>query len=247
MKKIFVLMAAAALLFTSCSKNPSPSYYTSQALFGFEFTDADDLTEGKGYYFDTYFVCANVFALDNKHSDDNLLGGAALVGLSDDVLEEGHENDNPLCVFGAGGHKDSKYYATIKYTTLEDHMPTHLGVFMAQEGELLLNSVYVNNTNALVNIAYYGKPSEGIPAFKEGDYLKLRIKAYSDLSVESYVDVTLAEYTGGSLEIIKEWKEVSLKELGYVRYLDVEMTSNRTDLPLYFCIDDLDLVSKVLF
>lgn len=240
-------MAASALMLSSCGKNSTESYYSTQSLVGFEFADADDLTKDTGYYFDTYFVCASVFALDNKHSGNTLLGGAALVGLGDDVLAEDHENDNPLCVFGTGGHRDSKYYATIKYSSVPSNMPDRLGVFMAGNGELMLNSVYINNTNALVNLAYYGKASSETPAFQEGDYLKLKFKAYNDLSAETSVEVTLAEYVNGALNIIKEWKEVSLKELGAVRYLDVEMTSNRTDLPLYFCIDDLDLIARVPF
>ena len=115
-------------------------------------------------------------------------GGCALVGLADDVLEEGHVSESELCVFGSG-YDNSKYYATVKYS---DIMPSYMAEFVQKDyGVLRASKFYVNNTNRLVNIAYFGLPEHdgeaAIPPFGDGDYLKVVLSALPNWTSSFFV------------------------------------------------------------
>ena len=128
-------------------------------------------------------------------------------------------------------------------------MPEHLAHFyQAGYGTLNLGKCYVNNTNQMVTIAHYGLAAhddkEAIPAFEEGDYLTLQFIGQSLSGNMKNVEVTLAKYENGALQVCDEWKEVDLSVLGAIDYLDVLMSTNRRDLPLCFCIDNLSLIAE---
>ena len=243
MKKLLILpFMAAAVLMASCNGKNTENKYTSNAICTFEYTDADDLTGDDKIYFGEPIIGGGVFSFNGKTSSDKstLLGGCALVGLADPLLEEGHVA-NDLCVFGTGYDK-STYYLTVKYNP--GNMPEHLAHFyQAGSGTLTLGKCYINNTNQMVTIAHYGLAAhdgkEAIPAFAEGDYLTLQFIGQSLSGNAKNVEVMLAKYENGTLHICDEWKEVDLSPLGAVDYLDVLMSTNRHDLPLCFCIDNL--------
>ena len=111
--------------------------------------------------------------------------------------------------------------------------------------DLVLNKVFVNNTNRMVTIAHYGlaatDESEAIPAFKDGDYVKVQFVSDKNNTVE----FTLAECKNGNLSVIEEWKEIDLTKLGNLDSMDVIMTSNRNDLPMSFCIDNLYISASI--
>lgn len=247
MKKslFFSLLCAAAL--TACNSGSDENKYTASIVCTFDYTEANDMTGGKGYYCEDSFQIGNILSFNNLYVNNTFYGGCALVGLTDDVLEEGHIAD-PMCVFGKGVN-DSPYYLTVK---VGNNMPEHLIDFIQKDyGTMYTSKCYFNNTNQLVTIATYGLPAadnnEAIPAFQEGDYFKVRIYATSGKVrvSERYVEFTLAEYTGGKLDVCKEWKEVDLTSLGTVEALDVELLSDRRDLPPYFCIDNLAVSASI--
>lgn len=247
LKSILSFMAAAAVL-VSCGSNKSESNYTVEAVCNFDYSDAGQLTGDSGVYFQDAFAGAGLLAFLNTASEDKttFLGGCALVGLSDNTLEEGHVA-HELCVFGTG-YDESKYYMTVKYGP---GMPEHTCQFVQKGyGTLTPKKMFVNNTNQMVTIARYGLPEHdgiaAIPAFQEGDYVKVVIYGYQEAnsSFIGTVEFTLAQYDG-SLEVCKEWKEIDLTKLGNIDYIDVKMQSNRTDLPLCFCVENLEFSASV--
>ena len=244
MKKLLILpILAVAVMMASCSENKGNTYKTD-SICSFDYSNADEMTGESKVYFKSSFVGSGIVGFLNKSNDDQtvFLGGCALVGLADDVLEEGHVAKD-LCVYGKG-YNNTDYYVTVKYNP--GSMPEHLIVFAQQGyGTLTLNKVFVNNTNRMVTIAHYGLPatdeSEAIPAFKDGDYVKVQLVSDKNNTVE----FTLAECKNGNLSVIEEWKELDLTKLGYVNSVDVVMESNRKDLPMSFCFDNLNISAVV--
>lgn len=247
MKRYFILFFL--VLFVSCNSSKE-NVYTTNAVCTFDYSDAAELTGADGVYFDKYFLGSGVLAFCNKVQAGEFLGGCALVGLSDDTLEEGHVAE-PLCAFG-GGCNNSKYYVTIKFDPSPSAMPEHLIVFMQSDhGRLSPVSCKINNTNRMVNIASFGLPAHDgeapIPPFADGDYLKVRIYSTSGTArvSDKYVEFTLAEHSNGALSVCKEWTEVDLSSLGNIENIDVALTSNRSDLPMAFCIDNFALAATI--
>ena len=248
MKKLLILpFMAAAVMMASCNGKNTENTYSSNAICTFEYTDADDMAGDDKIYFDQSFIGGGVFSFNNKVSADKstFFGGCALVGLADPLLEEGHVAKD-LCVYGTGYNK-STYYITVKYNP--GSMPEHLAHFyQAGSGTLNLGKCYINNTNQMVTIAHYGLAAhdgkEAIPAFAEGDYLTVQFIGQSLSGNMKNVEVTLAKYENGTLQVCDEWKEVDLSPLGAIDYLDVLMSTNRHDLPLCFCIDNLSLSAE---
>ena len=244
MKKLLILpLLAIAVMMASCSENKGNTY-TTDSICTFDYSDADEMAGDAKVFFKSSFVGAGIVGFLNKSNDDQtvFLGGCALVGLSDETLEEGHVAKD-LCVYGKG-YNNTPYYVTVKYNP--GSMPEHLTVF-AQKGygTLRFNKVFVNNTNRMVTIAHYGlaatDESEAIPAFKDGDYVKVQFVSDKNNTVE----FTLAECKNGNLSVIEEWKEIDLTKLGNLDSMDVIMTSNRNDLPMSFCIDNLYISASI--
>lgn len=235
---------AVAVAAVSCSKS-APNEITTNHTCTFDFSNAASACGTDGYYFKQAIVSNDVFAFCNKTDDTQtqFLGGFALVGLADDVLEEDHVA-NPLCVYGTG-YKNSRFYATFKYSS---QMPEYDGYFRyAGLGYLKLGECYVNNTNQVVTIAKLGLP--GIPPFAEGDYLKVKMVANANLSTTDTksIEFTLAEFKDGNLNVIDEWTRVDLEPLETVEGLKILVQSNRNDVPLMFCMENVTIASKVSY
>ncbi|MBQ9185809.1 MAG: DUF4465 domain-containing protein [Bacteroidales bacterium] len=250
MKKSFLFTLLAVALAVSCTSTKE-NQYTTNTVCTFDYTDAIEMVGDDQVYFDNYFMGGGVMAFLNKAAGDVFLGGCALVGLEDDTLEEGHIAA-PLSVFGKG-YNGSKYYLTIKYDPNSANMPEHLATFVQKDsGTMHAAECQVNNTNRLVHIATFGLPAhddeDEIPAFQDGDYLKLRIYSTSGSATtsEKFVEVTLAERKSGILSVINEWKTVDLTPLGGIEAIDVALLSNRSDIPLCFCIDNLAIAATIL-
>ncbi len=244
MKKLLILpLLAVAVMMASCSENKGNTY-TTDSICTFDYSDADEIAGDDKVYFGGTFIGGGLVGFLNTSGDDGkvFIGGCALVGLADKTLEEGHIAKD-LCVYGKG-YDNTPYYVTVKYNP--GKMPEHLLVFTQKGyGTLNFKKVYVNNTNKMVTIAHYGLPktedTEAIPAFQDGDYVRVKFTSNSAAEVE----FTLAERNNGTLTLIDDWKEIDLSKLGTINYVDVEITSNRTDLPLEFCLDNLYLSATI--
>ncbi len=61
------------------------------------------------------------------------------------------------------------------------------------------------------------------------------------------IEFTLAEFKNGNLNVIDEWTRVDLEPLETVEGLKILVQSNRNDVPLMFCMEDVTIAAKVSY
>jgi len=232
MKKLLVILIGAVCI-TSCLKGSYQSNYTAVCSFEFNNIFKDSLYS-KSYFAEGGFVF-NSF----RNKSEQFLGGFMISMKCDTIYKSGHISRSPYCV--ADTTAIGKCFLVFKQSEKET-MPEHDIIFLSTEAGIAMpQNCYVNNTNDVANIVMFGR--DAVPAFKEGDYLKLTITATLGGKVkDKKVEVNLAEYKG-VLKVLKDWKLVNLTSLGDFDFLDFELTSNRNDIPMLFCMDHF--VAKV--
>lgn len=153
----------------------------------------------------------------------------------DNTLREGYAR--PFASFSKTGGYQTYAYAV--YTDIAGYLTPHGVAFgAASSGTATLQHMFVNNTNEVVNQVTFGVPDRGIAPFAPGDYLKLSITIYYAGS-SRVKEVMLADYTGSELKLIKDWEKVSFSDVSGFEFLDFSVSSNRRDVPLTFCLDQL--------
>lgn len=227
MKKLLIALVGVALM-TSCLKGSYKSDYTATCSFEFSEAFSDSL------YYKTYFSDGGFVFNSFRNNADEIPGGFMISMKCDPVYKAGHVSRSPYCV--ADTTALGKCF--LVFRQLDDKsMPEHDIIFISTEiGAALPKLCYINNTNEVANIAKFGKGE--IPAFAEGDYLKMTISATLNNNVkDAKVEAYLAKYEG-SLKVITDWKLVDLNPLGDFDSLDIVLSSNRTDIPMNFCMDE---------
>lgn len=153
----------------------------------------------------------------------------------DNTLQEGYAR--PFSAFSKTGGYQS--FAYVVYTDIAGFKTPHGTAFTsASNGTAALEYVYVNNTNEVVNLVTFGNAEKGIAPFGPDDYLKLTITIHTVSSTRT-VEVMLADYTGSELKLVKDWTKVEFTGVTGFTFLDYSVTSNRRDIPLMFCLDQL--------
>lgn len=229
-----------ALLLAAC--NP-PGYYSSfTSRSSFELAPMNEMLNesvDSVLYLTNEFCgsydCAVVFAPASINRETNKAAkpGFIISLQKDKTLEEGYAG-KPFAAFSKVGGSEAYAYAV--YADVPGSTPEHTVAFTAQTaGMANLEYCYVNNTNEVVNLVTYG--AEGIEPFGPGDYLKVTMTIHSAGATTTQKEIMLADYTGSSLELIKEWTKVELS--ASFTYMDISVTSNRTDIPRNFCLDEL--------
>jgi hypothetical protein len=242
--RLFLSLLALAAVATSCLDDDDSYKQNYTAYCNFEFTDLEYVLGEDSVYFDAdYFMGdASLYFYTSHEGSDAFLGGFALSGKHDPVVASGHESSSVLAVCDTTGAANSTGF-TVFYQSAS--MPDHDITFgYANRGECsaTLNGMYVCNTNYMANLIVYGTTS--IPAFSEGDYLKLRVSSDTGKSDT----VTLAEWpAGGTLSYIHDWTAFVTSNVGTYSELNFEFVTNRTDLPLYCCIDGLTSYIQLKF
>ena len=237
-------LGAAALAAVSCfSGLDGQSKYSGYALVAFEPENAYEWESFVNQFFnggkDTviaypYFTTGSVSVCAKLTDDDVFQGGFALCRGVDTLAVAGRK---PSCfaVYDKGGNQESYGYAVFHDTTAT-LMPEHavLAPVPNAESSNAPTVVFVQNVQATVQAARLGTGLAGGP-FGAGDYLTLTVTGYKGTAKTDEKSVALISGT----EPLKEWTEVDLSGLGSVDALDFHLTSNRDDMPLYCCIDDL--------
>lgn len=90
---------------------------------------------------------------------------------------------------------------------------------------------YVTNT---VEVADYVKAN-----FKQGDKLVLKATGYLNGNKTGEAELALAEFTEKKDSVVSIWTPFDLNKLGYIEYVDFEITSTLPDTPTYFCMDNM--------
>ena len=231
------LLIVCALVAGCLSKeqNNSSTYY---AVCSFEYANMDNYW-ADSLYFEDDFVGADGLTISHWNPSDPMFpreNGFLFSARHDPTLAEGHQA-KPLAVLGKSDPATLGEGYVI-YVDKAGEAARHTITFDYQPyGTATLTGFYVNNTNQVATIASFGL--DGIPAFISGDWLKLTVTGYTGSTKGATQEVMLADYTGSELKLIKEWTAVSTSDFGTFQYLDFSITSNRADIPLQACIDNL--------
>lgn len=164
-------------------------------------------------------------------------GGFSISMKCDTIVKPGHVTRSPFCVADSTGNGRSEVFAVYYQNPDDSKNPEHDLVYLAGGiGSCTPAGCFVQNTNLVANIIVNG--TEDIPPFAQGDYLKLTATAIVGDAVSGTAEIYLANYTEKGLSILDKWTEFPLTEIRDMDYLDFTLTSNRTDIPLWFCMDD---------
>lgn len=229
---------AIAASVSGCANGSYHSEYT--AFCTFEYTDAT-LYGADSLYYEDNFSQAGTFAFLSKRSDDGseFLGGFMLSLMKDTVYVKDHFTERSrYCVASdSTGAYNSTGFA-IFYDS-KNSMPEHSVSFLyaSSGGVCSLSRVMVANTNETVNTARFGHGE--VPAFQQGDYLKINVTGFLNGEETASASYTLANYDGNGLNVATGWKQMDIGKIGQFDYLDFSLESNRTDLPLYCCVDEI--------
>lgn len=239
MKKKLIIGALAALLMVSCGKGGFRSSYN--VLSSFEFSNLETLCGDDSVYFDKSFGDQALFFMNNYEKTGNY-GGCAISMLRDCKFEAGHESSDYSCADSSASVTRGKAFMLYTKNTFPSATPSPAiqNIYAGAAGyTLTLDQLYVCNTNKIVNLALYGSSDGTIPAFQEGDYLNVIIKSTDAKGgVIASVKQELINRKG-SLSYIHKWTKVDISSLGQVNYMDIDFETNRTDLPLAVCIDNI--------
>ena len=239
---------------TSCLKG---SYeVTDYIISDFDALDRHYIVELDSVYNILPFIDRGYIGYNNRHRDYDpstdpsdasvtvreygyFTGGFSLSMKCDSLVKEGHVTRSEYCVADSTGHRFSAVFAVYYQNPDPAQMPDHDIVFVSSVfGSCTPSVCFVQNTNATVNLVRYGDAD--IPPFAQGDYIKLQAVGILDGKTSAPAEMYLANYDGNGLSVVKKWTEFNLSPVGDFDYLDFTLSSNRTDIPLFFCLDDLN-------
>ncbi len=145
---------------------------------------------------------------------------------------KGDDGTNRFRVNSGSGMKDSFSYLVYYVNPDASLMPERDIEFMASEyGTCSMIGCYVNNTKEVVNAVKEN--------FVDGDRLSIKMTGYNGEKVTGTSEFVLAEYTEQKDSVVTTWSPFQLEKLGAVEYINIEIVTNRTDIPKAFCMDDI--------
>jgi len=160
--------------------------------------------------------------------------------LCDTTYASGHKRET-LPLFSVADTTGSSYSEIFMFYHQSPGSPVSDGIkFNAgslENATCTAYCVYVNNTNYLANLVQFGM--DGIPAFSQGDELVVTFTGKLNGTETKSVSKKLAFYDGNGLTYLHDWTLVDLTSIGQFTSMDVKLTSTRSDIPLYCCLDDL--------
>ena len=235
----------AALLIAACDFGGSYSSFYSNSSFElasmYELMSLEECVDSivyvnQNFYGSTDYAMVFAPATINKGTHQAVKPGFIISMQKDNTLAEGYKR--PFSAFSKYGGYQTFAYAV--YTDVRGYGESvHGAGFSAySEGKADLEYFYVNNTNEVVNLVTYGVPEKNIPPFATGDYLKLTLTAHLDGTTKQQ-EIMLVDFTGSEQKVIKDWEKVTCSGMTGFSYLDFSVSSNRQDVPLNFCLDQL--------
>lgn len=239
----FLSTVFAVTVLSSCVKGSMSQEFT--AYCSFEKYDVAQVFGKDSVFFKSDFAEGGLSSIIfyGKRDGDPLKfrGGIMMSLLKDTTYKAGHFTEKSLYSVASDttGAFDSKGFA-IFYDS-KSNMPEHTVGFAYAKSEYTsycsLLRIMVANTNYMVNLIKFGNGN--IPAFQQGDVLTLKIKGIRGGTETSSASFTLAKYDGNGLSVVTGWKSMDVSKIGTFDYLDFSLESNRSDFPLYCCIDEL--------
>lgn len=239
--KVLSVMAVAILAVSCLEGGKYESNYTSWCTL--EFSDANSYG-ADSIYFESNINDGNAMTFLRKVDGSDLFTGGFLLSIRKDTTYQANHFKSKYSVADTTGARGTNGFAVFYQNRDKTQMPDHDAQFAySTSGTITPVAVYVANTNYMVNLMKFG--TVDCPAFQAGDYLSLKITAHSstsDAGKSASIDLARYDATAG-LTVKTDWALWDLTSLGAFTYLDFELVSNRTDIPLYCCVDEF--VAKV--
>lgn len=227
-----------ALAASSCIKGTYHSSFTAYCTFEAADTSAQNNFINGVFKANDFYMGDGSLAFCGKRTDDGEFRGGMMVGIRKDCkVEKGYVPQSLYTVVDSTGGAGKSIGFGI-FMDSKTAMPDHEVVFTYRAmGTCSLADLYVNNTTYVANAVKFG--FSGIPAFSQGDYLTLKITGYLNDSATGTATLDLAKYDGNGLNLVTKWTKIDVSKIGMFDYLDFSLETNRYDLPLYCCIDNL--------
>ena len=137
----------------------------------------------------------------------------------------------------AGTFEDN-IYTVYRQNPDKSLMPEHAVKFAPEMYDIVLKKktckiygCYLTNT---VEVAEYVKAN-----FKTGDRLVVKATGYFNGNKTAETEIALADFTEKKDSIVSVWTPFELTKLGFVDYVDFEITSTDPNVPTYFCMDNM--------
>lgn len=240
MKRILIFLLAVISL-TSCFKSESGmgQKYTLVASFqypGIAFRSDSTFVNVKdtiGFGFDVLNFFHN---LDGALI--NLEGGFLISGAG---MPKSGNTDRLMKTFRAQVPSDlseGNVYTVYRQNPDQSKMPAHDIKFVGysddsiiEEGTCRVAGCYLTNT---VEVAEFVKAN-----FKKGDKLVVKATGYLHGNKTGETEIALADFSEKKDSIVSTWTPFELKKLGFIEYIDFEITSTNPDVPAYFCMDNM--------
>lgn len=190
---------------------------------------ADSVSVAGTFYYGPVYHYAEI-----SEDKTTVLGGLTMcIGV--DTLVAPDRRPAPWAVCDKeGGHGGSLGYAVF-HDTLSTLMPDHpIETYIPNdESTCMPYLVYVQNSHAVVEAVKYGVGLSGGP-FGDSDWMDLTIKASRNGASAGEKTVRLVD----GKKLLEGWTEVDLSKMTEADAVDLVLTSSRSDMPLYVCLDD---------
>ncbi len=223
-----ILTAAVAVCTVSCLKDDEAnnSYsYTSRISF-----DNAGAIMSDSLYFDRQIglgIGWDDMAFYHKLNEEKseFLGGFIMSN-----LKSGGRSENDRFRVNSG---TSNTYSVYYVNPDPEKMPERdIEFIMSKYGTCNPRYCLVNNTK---EVAEAVKSS-----FKDGDRLAIKMTGYLAGEKTGEADFLLAEYYHDKKDtVVTTWTYMGLDKLGAIDVIDIEIVSNRNDIPKAFCMDDM--------
>lgn len=250
MKKIFIF-AAMLLLAVSCLDKGGSTYENYPMISDFEYN-----TTTQALFADSLAMYKTPFssgAIDsyNTVSGHDFTGGLALAYKNDTTLYVPRtEPISPYTSYNKESTCNPKAAPGTNYVIFyqnpdESKMPEHDMIFnLSKNGTAEMKACCVCNTTQVVSFI---KGLENAPAFADGDYFKLKLTGRKGDSITGEETITMAEKTASKDSLIMGWTAVDLSKVGEFEKIDLEILTNRKDIPPYVCLDYLYYIVNLTF
>ncbi len=229
LKKIFFIFAVAVLAASCMDKGTS--YSASYALdASFEYGNifkSDSLFFDKQY---GYGVSWQDLSFYHKLNDEKteFRGGFILSRLKG----SGESEQDRYRVNSGVGYFGSSCYMVYYASPSESDMPSHDIMFTTKQyGICSMVGCFVNNTKEFVNVFN--------ESFAVGDSLAVKMTGYLGGEKTGESKFLLAKKSATKDSLVTGWKAFRLDKLAEVDAIEIEMLSNRNDIPKAFCLDDM--------
>ena len=96
----------------------------------------------------------------------------------------------------------------------------------------ILKGMYIDNSGAVIKFIKDGN-------LKPGDYMKVVVNAYCNDVAVGTAEKYLVDYRTSELKYISDWEAFTFDNItATANEVKFDIVSNRTDIPMYFCMDD---------